>query len=257
MHAYRHRKLDAVKVTLVGHTVAVMSGMRDASGKRWEAAGPRASDLSEFAGRACYQSWSRPNPATASNEGYIGRIWDEHHWSVLEHGSVSFHFADVSRSYTHEQIRHRHFSYSQLSQRFVPVAEAKPVVPPLFRGNESAENLVSAAWQSSVFYYEALLERAKIATDTLGLTGFEARKRQHEATRCVLPNMTETSIVVTGNHRAWIEFLLQRGAVAADLEIREVAFEVLRQLTVLEPNIYCNLRVEGSGVFATVVEVRA
>lgn len=244
-----------MKVTLVGYTVAVTSAMREGSGERWESEGNRASDLSEFAGRACYQSWGRPNPATASNEGYIERIWGEHHWSVLEHGSVSFYLEDVSRSYTHEQVRHRHFSYSQLSQRFVPVDEARPVVPPLFRGDEDAEGYIGLAWEAAKHYHGLLLDCAKRITDAQGLTGFPARKRQHEACRAVLPNMTETSIVVTGNHRAWIEFLLQRGSVSADLEIREVAFEILRQLTELEPNIYRNLRVEGSGVFASIVEV--
>lgn len=244
-----------MKVTLVGYTVAVMNKMHEASGGRWTPDEDRASDLSEFAGRACYQSWSRPNPATASNEGYIERIWDEHHWSVLEHGSVSFYLEDVSRSYTHEQVRHRHFSYSQLSQRFVDVEGSRPVTPPLFWGNEVAEEIIDKAWASARFYHGLLLERAQLATDAQGLTGFAARKRQHEAARCVLPNMTETAIVVTGNHHAWIEFLLQRGGVSADLEIREVAFEILRQLTGLEPNIYRNLRVEGSGVFASIVEV--
>lgn len=244
-----------MKVTLVGHTIGFTMGMEEASGDRWKPDGDDAADLIVFAGRACYQSWSRPNPATASTEGYISHLWDQGHMSVLEHGTVSFHFSGVSRSYTHEQIRHRHFNYSQLSQRFVDVADSRPVVPPLLRGDEVAEALIGKAWEYAMAYHEPLLERAKLATEAQGLTGFEARKRQHEAARAVLPNMTETQIVVTGNHRAWIEFLLQRGAVAADLEIREVAFEVLRQLTELEPNIYRNLRVEGSGVLASIVEV--
>lgn len=76
--------------------------------------------LVEFAGRACYQSWSKPNPKTATNAGYIKHIIDVGHFSVLEHASVSFYITGLSRSCTHELIRHRHFSYSQLSQRYVP-----------------------------------------------------------------------------------------------------------------------------------------
>ena len=76
--------------------------------------------LAEFAGRACYQSWSKPNPATATNAGYLRHILEVGHLSVLEHGVVTFYFTGVSRSFTHELIRHRHFSYSQLSQRYVP-----------------------------------------------------------------------------------------------------------------------------------------
>ena len=76
--------------------------------------------LLEFAGRACYQSWSKPNPKTATNAGYLQHIIDVGHFSVLEHASVSFYITGISRSCTHELIRHRHFSYSQLSQRYVP-----------------------------------------------------------------------------------------------------------------------------------------
>ena len=76
--------------------------------------------LAEFAGRACYQSWSKPNPRTATNAGYLRHILEVGHLSVLEHGSVTFYLTGVSRSLTHELIRHRHFSYSQLSQRYVP-----------------------------------------------------------------------------------------------------------------------------------------
>ena len=75
--------------------------------------------LVEFAGRACYQSWSKPNPKTATNAAYLRHIIDVGHFSVLEHASVSFYITGISRSATHELIRHRHFSYSQLSQRYV------------------------------------------------------------------------------------------------------------------------------------------
>ena len=68
--------------------------------------------LAEFAGRACYQSWNKPNPATATNAGYLRHILEVGHLSVLEHGTATFYLTGVSRSLTHELIRHRHFSYS-------------------------------------------------------------------------------------------------------------------------------------------------
>ena len=85
--------------------------------------------LAEFAGRACYQSWKKPNPATATNAGYLAHILEVNHLSVLEHGSVTFYLTGVSRAFTHELIRHRHFSYSQLSQRYVPERDAAMVEP--------------------------------------------------------------------------------------------------------------------------------
>ena len=78
-----------------------------------------ASALVEFAGRACYGSWSRPNPATRSNPAYIGHILNQEHFSVLEHAGFTVMLTGVSRSLTHELTRHRHLSHSQRSQRFV------------------------------------------------------------------------------------------------------------------------------------------
>ena len=65
----------------------------------------------------------RPTPATCGTSSRSG------HLSVLEHGTVTFYLTGVSRSLTHELIRHRHFSYSQLSQRYVPERDAAMVEP--------------------------------------------------------------------------------------------------------------------------------
>ncbi len=89
--------------------------------------------LLEFAGRACYQSWSKPNPSTATNAAYLRHIIDVGHFSVLEHASVSFYITGISRSCTHELIRHRHFSYSQLSQRYVPEHDHRSYCPRAWR----------------------------------------------------------------------------------------------------------------------------
>ena len=51
--------------------------------------------LAEFAGRACYQSWGKPNPVTATNAGYLRHILEVGHLSVLEHGSVSFYLTAI------------------------------------------------------------------------------------------------------------------------------------------------------------------
>src|SRR5829696_592241 len=114
--------------------------------------------LAEFAGRACYQSWSKPNPATATNAGYLRHILEVGHLSVLEHGSVTFYLSGVSRSLTHELIRHRHFSYSQLSQRYVPERDAAMVEPDVIAADPELHELFTEAAKASVQAYEALLE---------------------------------------------------------------------------------------------------
>ena len=94
--------------------------------------------LAEFAGRACYQSWSKPIPATATNAGYLDHILQVGHLSVLEHSTATFYITGISRSVTHELIRHRHFSFSQLSQRYLPATGPEVVEPDVDRGGSGA-----------------------------------------------------------------------------------------------------------------------
>jgi thymidylate synthase (FAD) len=193
--------------------------------------------LAEFAGRACYQSWTKPNPATATNAGYLRHIIEIGHLSVLEHGSVSFYLSGLSRSLTHELIRHRHFSYSQLSQRYVPERDAAMVEPEVIAGDPELHAQFVAAAEASVKAYTELLEGlekkfADVPSGTL------RRKQARQAARAVLPNATETRIVVTGNYRAWRHFIAMRASEAADVEIRALAVECLRQLKKAAANVF-------------------
>ncbi|MCZ7420305.1 MULTISPECIES: FAD-dependent thymidylate synthase [unclassified Micromonospora] len=198
--------------------------------------------LAEFAGRACYQSWKKPNPATATNAGYLAHILEVGHLSVLEHGSVSFYFTGVSRSFTHELIRHRHFSYSQLSQRYVPERDAAMVEPTVIAEDPELHKRFVAAAEASVRAYNDLLEGlerrfADVTNPTL------RRKQARQAARAVLPNATETRIVVTGNYRAWRHFIGMRATEHADVEIRELAVECLRQLQRVAPNVFADFTI--------------
>jgi thymidylate synthase (FAD) len=193
--------------------------------------------LAEFAGRACYQSWTKPNPETATNAGYLRHILDSAHLSVLEHGSVSFYLTGISRSLTHELIRHRHFSYSQLSQRYVPERDAAMVEPAVIADDPELHELFTQAAKASVDAYSALLAglSRRFADEPSGTL---RRKRARQAARAMLPNATETRIVVTGNYRAWRHFVTMRATEQADVEIRELAVECLRQLRGAAPNVF-------------------
>ena len=247
-----------MKVHLIAYTVFDHHAMWESTDGAWDDgdADPfvptgRSANLSEAAGRGCYESWKKPNPETASTEGYLDNIIKQRHFSVLEHGAASFRLTHVSRSLTHELIRHRHFSYSQLSQRFVVLKHEDNVlatledvvVPPLLRDDNDAADILLMIWDHAVIAYEDLLNRATILAEKKGLTGRHAKKAAREAARAVLPNMTPTSIIVTGNHRAWREFFEKRGTADADAEIRELAVELFRQLSQLEPEIYQDMRV--------------
>lgn len=239
-----------MEITLVGHTKFLPMDAERLTDGLWDCRDylddvNEGGNLAEFAARGCYESWTRPNPATATLDGYLEHIFDVEHLSVIEHGTVSLHFSGVSRSFTHELIRHRHFSFSQLSQRYAKLDTAsdgdKHVVPPLFEDDDAAQALLFDAWRGAVNQYNRLLPIAVEAAKKRGYTGTMARKRAQEAARCVLPNMTPTKIVVSGNHRSWADFLLKRGGAAADLEIREAAFRIYDLLHDLEPAIYRNI----------------
>ncbi|MFG2102377.1 FAD-dependent thymidylate synthase [Micromonospora echinaurantiaca] len=195
--------------------------------------------LAEFAGRACYQSWKKPNPATATNAGYLAHILEVGHLSVLEHGSVSFYFTGVSRSFTHELIRHRHFSYSQLSQRYVPERDAAMVEPAVIADDPELHKKFVEAAEASVRAYNELLEGLERRFADVGNATLR-RKQARQAARAVLPNATETRIVVTGNYRAWRHFIAMRATEHADVEIRELAVECLRQLQRVAPNVFAD-----------------
>src|SRR5690348_15564393 len=205
-----------------------------------DAAGGQA--LAEFAGRACYQSWSKPNPATATNAGYLAHILEVGHLSVLEHGTVTFYFTGVSRSFTHELIRHRHFSYSQLSQRYVPERDAAMVEPEAIAADPELHKKFVAAAEAGIQAYTELLEGLEQRfTDEPNPT--LRRKRARQAARAILPNATETRIVVTGNYRAWRHFIEMRATEHADVEIREVAVECLRHLQREVANVFADFEI--------------
>lgn len=245
-----------LRVHTLGFTWFDADLAEEVTGWRTDADGGEA--LAEFAGRACYQSWGKPNPATATNAGYLAHILDVGHLSVLEHGTATFYLTGVSRSLTHELVRHRHFSYSQLSQRFVDGASAERVVPPLFAGDQWAEDVLAESARADAWAYEALTARAEKLLADADLTPTARRKQARQAARAVLPNATETRIVVTGNYRAWRHFVAMRAAEAADVEIRAAAIAVLRELQKIAPNVFADFTIttlaDGTEVAASTLE---
>jgi thymidylate synthase (FAD) len=192
-----------------------------------------ADALGEAAGRICYRSFDRPNPKTASNSGYLANILNQGHYSVLEHSSVTFLVQDVSRALLAELTRHRHLSFSVVSQRYVDYAWTTPVTPPALRGTEG-EALLISAYSYAVGRYEALTKELRAS----GLS----RKQSREAARAVLPNAAPVDMVVTGNLRAWRDVLGKRYSPAADAEIREFAGLVLGHLRDIAPNSFQDIK---------------
>lgn len=197
--------------------------------------------LAEFAGRLCYMS--QGNPASRNTRDYLENIKRQGHGSVLEHAVYSILLEGVSRSLTHELVRHRAgFAYSQLSQRYVDESEANFVVPPAIIGDEALEaswrEQIEGAQRAYVALVATLMERYDWVENRV-----HRRKMAREAARGVLPNSTETKIVVTGNARAWRTMLELRASEGAEQEIRRLAVTLLRLLQAEAPAFFSDFEV--------------
>lgn len=207
----------------------------------WIGDGTDGEQLAEFAGRLCYMS--QRNPASRSTREYLENIKRQGHGSVLEHANYSLLFEGVSRSLTHELVRHRAgFSFSQLSQRYVDESEASFVVPPAIAGDEALE----AAWRTQI--ESAQSAYVALVADLMEQYSWvesrvHRRKMAREAARGVLPNSTETKIVVTGNARAWRTMLELRSSEGAELEIRRLAILTLRLLQAEAPGFFSDFEI--------------
>ena len=148
----------------------------------------------------------------------------------------------MSRSLTHELIRHRHFSYSQLSQRYVPERDAAMVEPDVIADDPELHELFVEATEAARARLQRSCWRAWRSASPTCPTRTLRRKQARQAARAVLPNATETRIVVTGNYRAWRHFIAMRATEHADVEIRELAIECLRQLQAGSPERVRRLR---------------
>lgn len=215
--------------------------------------------LIEFAGRQCYRAWLKGR----KRSDYIINLIDMAHTSVLEHSSASFQLSGVSRTLTHELVRHRvGIAISQESQRYVDAADINMVVPPLTQYLESIKDTIPfsihplAQFKSDTqleldmykrnqrdlqhalgqHFKEDLGEALYDAKTTKAATRF--KKRINETARSLLPGASETRLVWTVNYRILRHFLYLRGGLGADLEIRRLACMLLVEAQKLAPTVF-------------------
>lgn len=196
----------------------------------------------EFSGRACYQSFNKPNPLTKKNADYIRHLIDSGHESVLEHATVNFYITGISRALSHELVRHRMFNFSQQSQRFVNEEEARVVLPPAIAPDSEGAGAIRRVAEKALEEYREIVAHLQPKLEAEGLHPIAARKQAREAARAVLPNCIETRIAVTGNHRALRNFLWRRLDPSADAEIRRVARMMFDLLHGMYPPIYEDIK---------------
>jgi len=204
-----------------------------------------AEQISEMGGRLCYMSFGK-NQGRKTNHDYLNNILTQEHGSVLEHAVWNFIITGVSRSFTHELIRHRTgVGYSQLSQRYVDETDVDFVEPAVIASDPELhaiwERTITAAHEA----YTALADglTARIQAEHPDLLKREKRKMAREAARSVLPNATETKLMFSANARALRHIIELRGAAGTEPEIRRFAVTMLRLMLIEAPNIFGDMSI--------------
>lgn len=185
--------------------------------------------IPEIAGRLCYQSYYNPRPG--GNYEYLNNIKRKKHGSVLEHSTWTFLLHNISRAVSHELVRHRAgWSYSQLSQRYVPHFPLKiSICSKIYNyPNEIIDKILNTANECAKAYrdIQGIMEENYAVEEVSGnneLSITDKNKLFRQISRSVLPNCTATSILATTNTRALRHFFELRCNKHADFEIVWVA----------------------------------
>ncbi len=204
-----------------------------------------AEKLCEISGRICYMSFGKKQ-GRKTNKEYLQNILKSGHGSVLEHAVWNFIICGVSRSFTHELVRHRSgWGYSQLSQRFVDESETDFIEPDLISSDEELHKIWLGCIENIIDNYKIMLEKLSenVEEKYPDLSSTLKKKLVRQTARNILPNATETKIFVTANARAIRHFIELRGYIAADVEIRKVAVKMLRLMQKEAPNIFSDYKI--------------
>ena len=169
---------------------------------------------------------TKPEELEKSSDKELKNILDHvvklGHTSVIEHTSFTFAISDVSRSLTHQLVRHRIASYAQQSQRYVNLKEPNFVTPPKIEKNNEMQKAYEKTMENIWKEYNNLLKLDIPAEDA----------------RYVLPNATCTNIIVTMNARSLLNFFELRCCQHAQWEIRKLANKMLKEVKKVAPNIF-------------------
>jgi thymidylate synthase (FAD) len=229
-----------MKVTLLEHT-------------------PNLEKLIATAARLCYSKDTIEeimNSFTLEKiDKFVSLLSDLGHESPFEHASFTFSAEGVSRSLTHQLVRHRIASYSQKSQRYVTEGSFTYVVPPKIEANRKAKARYVKAMKddqeayTEIFdelfadYYREEIKKIPVEqrdARTMARIASNCDKIAAEDARYVLPNACDTSIVVTMNVRSLYNFFSSRCCERAQWEIRELAMEMLKQSKEAFPKLFNN-----------------
>ncbi len=205
---------------------------------------PDSSQLCKTAGQACYASYGPRRTTNENAAAYFERLTSAGHGSVLEHSNFSFLLYGISRSVTHELVRHRAgAAFSQISQRYVSGAVLRFVERPEYQEDGELHRTFEERADRAAAEYEAmaelLLERQEGGASMLTADyRTDARKKVQQTARSLLPNETEAPMVFTGNVRALRHIIEMRADAHAESEIRNLALRLFLCLRTVDPILF-------------------
>lgn len=211
---------------------------------------PEGSQLCKVAGQLCYMSFGRKRSYNADAERYFTNMKVSGHGSIFEHANFSLLLYGVSRSVTHELVRHRAgVAVSQQSQRYVSGRMLRFVERPEYTLDEGLHALflqrIERAAQEYATITERILAMQQAGTQLLSAEQrTDLRKKVQQTARSVLPNETEAPIVVTGNARSWRHILSMRASAHAETEIRALAVRIFLCLYLTDPILFSDYTLE-------------
>ena len=144
------------------------------------------------------------------------------HTSVLEHVNFTFAISGVSRVLSHQLVRHRIASYSQLSQQRVDASDLPYVVPPeVAKDHELAKDFEMALARCQQLYRKLVQQGIPLGS-----------------ARYILPHAMQTRVIMTMNARSLFNLIAQRACAAEEWEFRQVATLLHRRLMEIAPAIF-------------------
>jgi len=173
-----------------------------------------------------------------SAKKFLDMLMSYRHESPIEHVSFTFAIEGVSRSLSHQLVRHRIASYSQQSQRYVRLKQFDYIVPPEIEKDEEAKKIFVNAMENSQKAYDKLtyILKEKYLKDEI--ESISAEKKAIEDARYVFPNACETKVIFTMNARTLVNFFNHRCCNRAQWEIRNLANRMLKLVKEVAPILF-------------------
>ncbi len=237
---------------------------------------PEGEKLIAAAAKLCYSPVGigqiEENLSDDKVDSFLNLLMDMGHESPIEHVNFTFGVEGISRTLSHQLVRHRIASYSQQSQRYVRLSQFEYILPPNIENNPKAKDLFIKAMEEDQKYYDEisslLYEDHYNRYIDEGLNDKIARQKAEkeaiEDARYIFPNACETKIVFTMNTRSLLNFFSLRCCNRAQWEIRELAIQMLKEVKKVYPVLFKNAGPgcvrgacpEGSMTCGKIVEVR-